>query len=105
MWQPGDVISWRGIYRERIWHCQPTILVKDGPQEVVTTLLPGTECIADEHYPRGKKNGKRRWDFVDKDWQLEKYTWRTNRLLLIFEPEKYFSTILFWDHESDTFLC
>jgi protein associated with RNAse G/E len=104
MWNPGDVISWRGIYRERIWHCQPTIVVKESLEEVVTTLLPGTECIADENYPKGK-NGKRRWDFIDKDWQLAKYTWQTNRLLLIFEPEKYYSTILFWNHESNQFLC
>lgn len=105
MWNPGDVVSWRGIYREHIWHVQPTILIKDSPEEVVSALLPGTECIADENYPKGKKNGKRRWDFIDQDWVLKKYTWRTNRLLLIFEPEKYYSTILFWNHENHEFLC
>jgi len=36
---------------------------------------------------------------------LEKYKWHTNRLLLILEPEKYYSTILFWDHVSNEFLC
>ena len=68
------------------------------------TLIPGTECIAEESYPKGKKNGKRRWFFLNQDWQLAKYTWQTNRLLLIFEPQKYFSTILFWNHESHEFL-
>ena len=91
-WNPGEIIAWRGIYRKRVWHVQPTILVKDSPQEVVLTLLPGTECIAEETYPKGKK---RRWFFVNEDWQLAKYTWRTNRLLLLFEPKKYYSTILF----------
>jgi protein associated with RNAse G/E len=105
MWQPGDVISWRGIYRNRIWHVQPTILVKDSPEEVVTTLLPGTECIADENYPKGKKHSKRRWHFIEEDWHLARYTWQRNRLLLIFEPEKYYSTILFWNHASNEFLC
>lgn len=105
MWEPGAVIAWRGIYKERIWHVQPTILVKDSPQEIVLTLLPGTECIAEENYPKGKKNGKRRWYFVNEDWQLARYTWQTNRLLLIFEPEKYYSTILFWNDESNEFLC
>ncbi len=104
-WKCGDIIAWRGIYRKRIWHVQPTILVKDSPGEIVLTLLPGTECIAEESYPRGKKNGRRRWFFVNEDWQLAKYTWQTNRLLLIFEPEKYYSTILFWNHESNEFLC
>ena len=104
MWKPGDVISWRGIYRERIWHVQPTILVRDSPAETVLTLLPGTECIAEETYPKGKKNGQRRWFFVDHDWKLAKYTWNTNRLLLIFEPQNYYSIILFWNHKSNDFL-
>jgi predicted RNA-binding protein associated with RNAse of E/G family len=104
MWKPGDVIAWRGIYRERLWHVQPTILVRDSPEEIVLTLLPGTECIAEETYARGKKHGQRRWSFVDHEWKLAKYTWQTNRLLLIFEPEKYYSIILFWNHTSNDFL-
>jgi protein associated with RNAse G/E len=105
MWQPGEVIAWRGIDRGRIWHVQPTILVKDSPGEIVMALLPGAECIAEESYPKGKKNGKRRWDFINRDWQLAKYTWKTNRLLLLFEPEKCYSTIFFWNDSSDDFLC
>jgi protein associated with RNAse G/E len=105
MWKPGDVVSWRGIFDKRVWHVQPTIVVKDSPQELVLTLLPGTECIAEETYPKGKKNGNRRWDFKDTNWNLEKYTWQTNRLLLIFEPEKYYSTIYFWNNTSNEFLC
>ena len=105
MWKPGETIAWRGIFNERVWHVQPTIVVKDSPKELVLTLLPGTECIADENYPKGKKNGKRRWEFMDNEWTLAKYTWHTNRLLLILEPEKYYSTICFWNHVSGKFLC
>ncbi len=105
MWQPGDVIAWRGIDRGRIWHLQPTILVKDSAEEIALVLLPGTECIAEESYPRGKKTGRRRWDFIDKDWELAKYTWKTNRLLLLFAPEKYYSIIFFWNDSSNDFLC
>ena len=105
MWNPGDVVAWRGIFNGRVWHVQPTIMVKDSPEEIVLTLLPGTECIADENYPKGKKHGKRRWEFKDNDWKLEKYTWRTNRLLLLFEPERYYSTIYFWNNTSHGFLC
>lgn len=105
MWQPGEVIAWRGIDRGRIWHVQSTILVKDSPQEIVMVLLPGAECVAEESYPKGKKNGKRRWDFINRDWQLAKYTWKTNRLLLLFEPEKYYSTIFFWNDSNEDFLC
>jgi predicted RNA-binding protein associated with RNAse of E/G family len=105
MWNPGDVIAWRGIFRERIWHVQPTILVKDSPEEIALTLLPGTECIAEENYPKGKNNGKRRWYFVNEGWQLAKYTWQRNRLLLLFEADKFYSTVLFWNHASNQFLC
>lgn len=105
MWKPGDIVAWRGIFNNRVWHVQPTIVVKDSPEELVLTLLPGTECIADENYPKGKDYGRRRWEFMDNGWTLAKYIWQTNRLLLIMEPEKYYSTILFWNHESHKFLC
>ena len=105
MWKPGDVIAWRGIFGRRVWHVQPTIVVKDSPQELLLTLLPGTECIAEETYLRGKKDSNRRWEFKDSDWKLEKYTWQTNRLLLIFEPEKFYSIIHFWNNTSHEFLC
>jgi predicted RNA-binding protein associated with RNAse of E/G family len=61
--------------------------------------------MAEWNYPKNKKNGRRRWHYKEEDWQLAKYTWQTNRLLLIFEPEKYYSTILFWNHASNQFLC
>jgi protein associated with RNAse G/E len=106
-WKPGEIVAWRGIFNNRVWHVQPTIVVKDSPEETILTLLPGTECIAEESYPKSYPKGKkkRRWSFVDEDWRLEKYIWRTNRLLLIFEPREYYSTILFWNHESHKFLC
>ena len=104
-WKPGDVIAWRGIFNQRVWHVQPTIVVKDSPEEIVLTLLPGTECIAEEDYSMGKKNGKRWWDFEDKPWNLEKYIWRANRLLILLEPEKYYSTTYFWRDDSNDFLC
>ena len=105
MWKPGDLVAWRGIFNNRVWHVQPTIVVKDSLEEIVLTLFPGTECIAEETYLAGKNKGNRRWDFKNNDWKLAKYTWRTNRLLLIFEPEKYYSTILFWNHANKEFLC
>ena len=104
-WKPGEVISWRGIYRERIWHSQTVIMVRDSAEEIVLTLIPGAECVAPEGYLAGKESNKRRWRFKDKDWKTEKYLWRTNRLLLLLEAEKYYSTMFFWNHESNEFLC
>ena len=105
MWNPGDVIAWRGIYRNKVWHSQTVVTVKDTPGEMALALLPGAECIAPEGYLNGKDVNKRRWNFKDKDWALEKYQWHTNRLLLLGEPEKYYSVILFWNHASNEFDC
>jgi protein associated with RNAse G/E len=105
MWKPGDIVAWRGIYRERVWHAQTTITVKDTPEEIVLVLLPGTECVAPEGYLDGKDSNKRRWNFLDKDWETQKYSWHTNRLLLLLEPEKYYSIMHFWDDASNEFLC
>ena len=104
MWNPGNTVAWRGIRQNRVWHVQTTLAVRDRPEELVLTLLPGAECMAEESYPAGRNHAKRWWDFKNQDWQLKKYIWRTNRFLLLFEPEQYHSTILFWDHASDEFL-
>jgi len=105
MWKPGDIIVWRGIYRNRVWHAQPVIVVKDTPEETVVALLPGAKGVAPEGYADGKDRDKRRWSFKDKDWQLQNYQWRTNRLLFLLEPQKYYSTIYFWNGNSNEFLC
>ena len=104
-WKPGEIIVWRGIFRNQVWNALTVIVVKDTPEEIVMTLLPGTECMTESDYPKGKEHAKRRWDFKDKAWILEKYYWHTNRLLLIVEPNKYYSTILFWNHASNEFIC
>jgi hypothetical protein len=105
MWKSGDVVMWRGILREQVWHVQPTIVVKDEPDEIILVLLPGTECLAEETYPLGKQAARRWWDFMDTEWALKKYTWHTNRLLLVLVPDTYYSTIYIWDHASNEFLC
>ena len=105
MWKPGDTMAWRGIYRNQVWHAQPVLVVKDTFEETVVALLPGTECVMPEGYANGKDNHNRRWDFKDKLWRLEEFCWHTNRLLIILEPEQYYSTILFWHNGSNEFLC
>jgi len=105
MWKPGDVIAWRGIYRNQVWHAQTVIVVKDTPEEIVMALLPGAECVAPEGYLNGKDSNKRRWNFKDNDWEKQNYLWRSNRLLLLLQPQKYYSTIYFWNNESNEFLC
>jgi protein associated with RNAse G/E len=103
MWQPGDVVAWRGIFRDRIWHAMPTFVVRDTLKELVLAILPGTLCKVEKDYNKGK-NGKRIWDFKDTDWKLEDFTWHTNRLLFILETEKYYSINLFWNHKENEFI-
>lgn len=105
VWKPGDAVVWRGIYRDKVWHATPTTVVRDTISEIVLVLTPGTSCMAEQDYANGNKNGKRRWDFKQRDWNLKPFTWHTNRLLFILEPEKFYSSILFWDHETHEFLC
>lgn len=105
MWNIGDPVVWRGIHRDRVWHAQIVFVVKDTPEETVVTLLPGTECMIPKGYSNGKENSKRRWDYKEQQWELETFFWHTNRLLVILEPQRYYSTILFWDDESNKFAC
>ena len=105
LWEPGDTVVWRGIYRNRVWHATPTTVVRDTTGELVLVLTPGTPCMAEVDYARSKKNGKRRWDFKHEDWKLEHFTWHTNRLLFLMEPDKFYSPVLFWNHETNEFLC
>lgn len=105
MWNPGDAVVIRGIFNGHLCHAQSVIVVKDAPEEIALTLLPGSECIDLEGYLKGKQNSKRRWDFKDEPYKLEKYIWHTNRLLLLIEPKKYYATIYFWKNDNNKFLC
>jgi hypothetical protein len=104
MWKSGDIVVCRGIFRNLVWSALTTIAVKDAPEEIALVLLPGAECMVEADYAPGKKNGNRRWDFKDKAWQLAKYSWRTNRVLLTLEPENYYATTFFWNHENNRFI-
>lgn len=104
IWKPGQIVAWRGIYRNRVWYAQTAIVVKDSPKETVLARLPGAQGMAEQDYARRKENGRRRWDFQVDDWTLEHFPWHTSRLLFIVEPQKYYSTIFFWNHEKNDFL-
>jgi len=103
-WRPGDVIVGRGIFNHRVWTAMPVIAVKDTPEELVATLLPGTECMGEIDYAKGRKHGKRRWDFKYKDWRLAPFLWRTNRLLMLLEPNRFYCIRLAWQEDSNRLL-
>ena len=104
VWKPGDIAVWRGMFRNRIWHAVPTIVVQETSRELVSTILPGAKCMVEEHYLPGMKDTKRRWDFKDQNWILKEFPWQTNRVLSITECDKFYSIMLFWNHASHEFL-
>jgi len=104
-WKAGEVIAWRGIYNQQIWHAMPVIVVNDSPEELALAILPGADGFVPEGYSEGKQNGKRRWDFRDKPWKLDRHVWHTHRVLILLEPQKYYDIEYFWDDESDEFKC
>lgn len=104
-WKQGDVIALRGVFDQKICHAQSAIVIKDTREEIALAILPGAECVDLEGYLEGKQISKRRWDFKDRPFELEKYTWHTNRLLILIQPQKYYSTIYFWQDDSNEFLC
>ena len=103
MWQSGEVIVWRNVYRNTVWSALPLIVVKDSPQELVLALLPGAECQVEETYHKGKKAANRRWEFQSQAWNLAPFIWHTNRLLILLEPEKFYAVMLFWQNDTDEF--
>lgn len=36
---------------------------------------------------------------------MEAYTWHTNRLLILLQPEKYYASYYFWQADNNQFLC
>lgn len=109
MWNPGDTVALRGIYNQRVSYIQSAVIVQDQPDEVALAILPGAECFAPENYIHGKHGTASHWDrwgeYKKGNWNMERYTWRTNRLLILLQPEKYYANYYFWQANSGRFLC
>lgn len=109
MWRPGDSVTLRGIYNQRPWYVQSALVVQDTPEESALLILPGAECYAPHGYINGKHGPDGRWNRWDEyksdSWKMQKYSWQTNRLLILVQPEKYYASIYFWEHSTDRFLC
>lgn len=109
MWLPGDSVAFRGIYNNCVSYIQSAIVVQDTSDEVALAILPGAECFAPEGYIHGKHGTSGQWDrwdtYENGDWKMEGYTWHTNRLLVLLHPEKYYSSIYFWQADTNQFFC
>lgn len=107
-WKPGDIVALRGIYNGRVWYMQSTRVVQDDINEIVLAVLPGAECSAPEGYKNRKPGGPGRWDrwgdYVRDNWNMQSYLWRAHRVLILLQPETYYSTMLFWNQERNAFV-
>ena len=103
--QPGDHVLYQGVYENRVWHAQSMVVVKDTAEETALAVYPGMECAA----PRGYVNGRQTWnrwkDYLAARWDMQPYTWHTNRFLVLLYPKKYYSINLMWNHAENRFLC
>jgi protein associated with RNAse G/E len=109
MWKTGDSVILRGMYGNNVWYVQTCLVVHDKPNETALLLLPGAECAAPSGYIHGKHGPSGEWDgwsdILANNWILEKYRWRTNRFLILLEPDKYYASMLIWDHAGHDFQC
>lgn len=107
-WKPGEAVALRGIYNQRPWYIQSAVVVQDKPKEVALAILPGAECYAPEGYINGKHGPSGQWDrwgeYAQNNWKLQRYTWRTNRLLILLQPEKYYASYYFWQADENRFI-
>ena len=109
-WQPGENCVLRGIVNHQVWLAQSVIVVKDEPDETILLLLPGAQCAFPEGYWRWRRakdtsQGTRWQEARRSPFSLREFSWHTNRILMFLEPEKFYSSFLFWDHEVDQFRC
>lgn len=108
-WKPGDTVALRGIYNRHISHMQSVIVVRDDPEEVALAMLPGAECSAPAGYMNRKHGNSGQWDrwgtYIQGKWEMQPYTWQTNRLLILLHPGKYYASYYFWQAATNRFLC
>jgi protein associated with RNAse G/E len=107
LWNEGDNVLLRGMYDSRPVYVQSLRVVKDTPEETALLIWPGAECVAPSGYIyHGHEWNLVRWqETLNNTLQLEKYSWHTNRFLILLEPEKFYSTIYIWEAASDKFVC
>jgi protein associated with RNAse G/E len=47
-----------------------------------------------------------RWNAYQKgDWEMHRFVWHTNRLLILLEPDQYYASYYFWQADKNQFLC
>ncbi|MBA4385317.1 MAG: hypothetical protein C0410_11325 [Anaerolinea sp.] len=107
-WKSGESCVLRGIVNSQVWLAQSVIVVEDKPELTILVLLPGAQCATPEGVWRRESDKEyahsSRWQSAPGEhFYLQEYIWKTNRVLIFLEPQKYYSCMLFWEHQSDQF--
>ncbi len=90
VWNPGDYILLRQVWRGKPWFVRPVTVVRDTSRVVALYLAPGTIC----KWPRSLDGQRLR---VPRDeWILEDIPW-VGRMLRLTVPGKAHSVLLFWN--------
>ena len=106
LWREGDNVLLRGIYNNRPAYVQSLRVVKDTLEETALLIWPGAECVAPNGYIQLGHALWDRWaETLTNTLNMKKYFWHTNRLLILLEPDKFYSTIYIWNAASDKFVC
>jgi hypothetical protein len=109
-WKNGESCVLRGIVNQRVWLAQSVVVVADKADETVLLLMPGAQCAYPEGYWRWRiKNddsqGTRWQEALQDELTLREFAWETNRILILLEPDKFYSHFLFWQQASGQFTC
>lgn len=107
-YSPGDTCVLRGIVDRRVWLAQSVIVVHDTPAGTALLLRVGAACAFPAGYWRWKlerdtSQGDRWQEAQNPPFTLRRFGWLRNRVLMFLEPDKYYSTWLFWDGETVRF--
>ena len=109
LWKPGQTAVLRGIFNDRVWLAQSTLVVKDTLAETALLLPVGAQCAFPEGYFRWRRGdfseGTRWQEALAGAWRLKQFDWLTNRFLVLLEPDKYYATFLIWNQASGAFEC
>jgi hypothetical protein len=106
--QAGESCVYRGIVNDQVWSARSVIVVKDGPTGTVLLLTPGAQCAFPAGYWHWRKDrdaqyGTRWQTAASGQFDLRRFAWSTNRILIFLEGEKYYSCWPYWEAASDQF--
>lgn len=93
LWQPGQVIAVREIWRNRIYSAMPVRVVRDTESWSALYLPPQTPCL----WPHTRQGKTIR--IPTDDWVLDGGAWTSSDVLYLVQPGSGYTATAFWDDE------